>query len=281
MLTSAPNQSSDEKRLFSGRKQDKGARSQPFKRTVSFVIPAYNEEKRIKIVLEDLCRLISITGLDCEIIVSIDGNDGTQKIVEDMSEEYPFIRFAWSSERAGKGGAIRRVTDQLGKELTFLMDADGAVTADQFLSLMELTSKYDVVIAERYSKSSNSIPTFRRLISRGFNLLVQASLALKVRDTQSGYKIIRTDLFKKAIAKVGVTNTFFDISLLFHLKRSGAKIVEAPVLYAHHPDSKFSPFAEILGQGVSLLAFLVKHSRFADRIPEFLVHFYRKMFRWI
>ena len=219
--------------------------------------------------------------MNCEVIVSIDGTDGTQKIVEELADQYPFISIARSVNRSGKGSAVRRVSEQVSKDFTFLMDADGAVTADQFLSLLELTSRYDVVIADRYSKRFNNIPLLRRIISKGFNLLVQASLGIRVRDTQSGYKIIRTDLFKKAMRRVGVTNTFFDISLLFHLKRSGARIVECPVLYTHHPDSKFSPFGEIIGQGVSLLAFLVRHSRFSNSIPDIFVIFYRKIFKWI
>ncbi len=252
-----------------------------FMHTVSFVVPAYNEEKRIEAVLEDLCRLISLREMNCEVIVSIDGTDGTQKIVEELADQYPFISIARSVNRSGKGSAVRRVSEQVSKDFTFLMDADGAVTADQFLSLLELTSRYDVVIADRYSKRFNNIPLLRRIISKGFNLLVQASLGIRVRDTQSGYKIIRTDLFKKAMRRVGVTNTFFDISLLFHLKRSGARIVECPVLYTHHPDSKFSPLGEIIGQGVSLLAFLVRHSRFSNSIPDIFVIFYRKIFKWI
>ena len=256
-------------------------RSSKFMQTVSFVVPAYNEEGRIEVVLEDLCRLISLREMNCEVIVSIDGTDGTQRIVEEMAVKYPFIRAERSANRSGKGGAVRRVSQQVVNNFTFLMDADGAVTADQFLSLLALTSKYDVVIANRYSKRTNSIPLLRRIISKGFNVIVQASLGIRIRDTQSGYKIIRTDLFKMAINKVGVTNTFFDISLLYHLNRFGARIAEYPVLYAHHPDSKFSPFGEIIGQGFSLIAFLVRHSRFSNSIPDIFVLLYRKIFKWI
>ena len=69
---------------------------------ISIVIPAYNEEKRIKPVLNELVSFVQENHLPWNVIVSIDGNDGTLGLVEIMSEKYPFL----STVKAGSVSAI-------------------------------------------------------------------------------------------------------------------------------------------------------------------------------
>ena len=60
-------------------------------RTFSIIIPAYNEEKRIGPVLEEISSFISINRLPWEVIIAVDGNDGTENIIMKYREKYPFI----------------------------------------------------------------------------------------------------------------------------------------------------------------------------------------------
>ncbi len=81
--------------------------------------------------------------------------------------------------------------------------------------------------------------------------------------------------------KVDTTNTFYDISLLYYIKRYGGKITERDAEYQHDDGSKFHPVGEVIGQGVSLLAFAVRHSRFYKYVHNSLIKFYYRKFRWI
>ena len=74
----------------------------------SIIIPAYNEEKRIKPVLEDIVDYITQNNLDWEIILAIDGNDGTEDLVKNFLPSYNNIRIVKASGRSGKGGSIKR-----------------------------------------------------------------------------------------------------------------------------------------------------------------------------
>ena len=106
-------------------------------------------------------------------------------------------------------------------------------------------------------------------------------LGIRVNDTQCGYKIIKTEYAKKAFRKISITNTFFDVALIFYLKKIGARIMEIPVGYNHDGESKFNVVSEILGQGSSLLAFRIRNSRFYRYVPKQLVDLYYRKFRWI
>ena len=172
----------------------------------SIIIPAYNEEKRIKPVLEDIVDYITLNRLNWDVILAIDGNDGTEALAKKFLSRYDNIRVVRAAGRSGKGGSIKRSLNFIKSEFVILMDADNSIPFSTIISNLNLISEFDCIIFSRYTASMNEIPPVRRMISRGFNWLLRLSLDLNVRDTQSGYKIIRTRPFKRAMNQVSVTN---------------------------------------------------------------------------
>jgi len=250
-------------------------------KSISVVIPAYNEENRIGNLLNELIDYINSNSLNWEIIVSIDGNDGTEEIVKGYSEKFAFIKYDKKAGRNGKGNSIKRVLPSVKNDYVLLMDADGSIKFNEIIKNLHYLDSYDAIIFDRYSNHDNDIPLIRRIPSRGFNILVRVLLNIDVRDTQCGFKVIRSDLMKRAFSNVSVTNTFFDIALLFYIKMYGGRIIEIPVNYKHNENSKFNVVSEIVGQGVSLLAFTIRHSRFYKYIPDRARNLYYRKFRWI
>lgn len=268
----------------SSSKGDVEKESQPLStdsKKFSIIIPAYNEEKRIKPVLEDIVDYITQNNLDWDIILAIDGNDGTEDLVKNFLPSYNNIRIVKASGRSGKGGSIKRSLNFVKSEFVILMDADNSIPFSTMIKNLHLIFEFDCIIFSRYTASMNEIPPVRRIISRGFNWLLRLSLDLNIRDTQSGYKIIKTKPFKKAMREVSVTNTFFDVAMLYHMSRDNVRIKEIEVHYDHKEGSKFHPLAEVIGQGTSLLAFRIRYSRFYRYIPKELIMLYYRKFRWI
>lgn len=253
----------------------------PYPESLSVIIPAYNEENRIKPLLLELTDFIQKNNVSWEIIVSIDGNDGTQDILESFARNYPFVRYIKNGNRDGKGNAIRNALDKSRGEYVLLMDADRSIQFEDIQKQLKSLENCDALIFDRYSNVSNEIPFLRRIASRGFNFLVRAITGVCVKDTQTGYKVIRTDIARKAFKKVTVTNTFYDVSLLYNIKKMGGRITEVGVRYHHDHGSKFNLIPEIFGQGISLLGFRLMHSRFGKYIPEKIKTIYYRKFRWI
>ena len=250
-------------------------------KTISIVIPAYNEEKRIRPVLDEICNYIRSNELPWNVIISIDGNDSTDRVIEAMKTDFPFLGYIKNRGRNGKGGAIKKALNIASGEFIILMDADGSVSMENIIKAIDFTDFYDMITFDRYSNPENSIPVMRRFASRGFNALLRALMGIRVNDTQCGYKIMRADYAKSAFDKISVSNTFFDVALLYYMKKGGARSVEIPVRYRHDDESKFNVIAEIIGQGTSLLAFRIRNSRFYKYVPEKIVELYYKKFRWI
>jgi len=74
---------------------------------LSLIIPAYNEEKRIKETLEAYRSKLLELGINFEIIVEMDGcTDRTPEIVRELAVKFPEIKFIEFKERLGKGGGL-------------------------------------------------------------------------------------------------------------------------------------------------------------------------------
>ena len=244
------------------------------------LIPAYNEERRIGSVLEEICDFIHKRGLNWKVVVSIDGKDGTEGIVSSYSQRFSFITSSRSLSRSGKANALKRALKSVGTEYLITMDADGSMSFQSIIDGLKYLTDFDVVVFSRYS-NGNHIPMIRKFMSRGYNLLIRSLLGLKMKDTQSGYIAAVAKPFVSAMNKVGLTNGYYYAVLYYYLKKEQAKIIEIPVKYSHIDGSKFSPLTQVVGGVVSLVAFLLRHSRFYKYLPKKLVSLYYRKFRWI
>ena len=247
----------------------------------TIIIPAYNEENRIKPVLEDIIYYITQNRLNWDVILAIDGNDGTEALAKNFLPMYNNIKIVKSSGRSGKGGSIKRSLNFVKSDFVILMDADNSIPFSTIISNLHLIDEFDCIIFSRYTDSMNEIPPVRRIISRGFNWLLRFSLDLNIRDTQSGYKIMRTKSFKEAMRQVSITNAFFDVALIYHMAKENLSVTEIDVNYNHREGSKFNPVGLVVGLGTTLLAFRIRYSRFYRYIPNELIRLYYRKFRWI
>ena len=237
---------------------------------ISFIIPAYNEEKRISYVINELCNYIYSNKLNWNIIISVDGKDNTKNIVNGYLQKYNFIIMDYSKSRSGKGNAIKRALlnhDSILKDFVIFMDADNSIKFDEILNAIKNIDNNDVIILNRYAKE-NDIPFLRKFLGRTFNLITRGFLRLKIHDTQSGYKIFEKNIVMKEITKVGLDNAFFDISLLYHIKNDDYNIKEIDSKYEYNKDTSFHIFKLTINMLLSIFAFKLRYSNLYEKIPE-------------
>jgi putative flippase GtrA len=78
----------------------------------------------------------------------------------------------------------------------------------------------------------------REAISRGYNLLLKATLGTRFSDAQCGFKAIRRDVALELLPLVQDTSWFFDTELLVLAERAGLRIHEVPVDWVDDLDSR-------------------------------------------
>ena len=239
------------------------------KKGISIIIPAYNEKNRIKYTLDKYIPVIESFNLPYEIIVVIDGQDGTENVIKN----YKNLTYYKSAYRLGKGGAVKKGLSMAQFEYVGYLDADGSLDPKDLMELLQQIQTYYCVIASRYLKQSrwiNKEPFFNRFVSRGFNILINLVLKLKVKDTQCGAKFFRMEALQKILPQIQVSNRTFDVSILYHIKRKGYNIKETPVTWNHDSNSRMPIKAAIISMFFTLLAIKLLNSRIKDYVPEFL-----------
>lgn len=228
------------------------------KQEVSLVIPAYNEEKRILLVLTRFCQVLP----DQEIIVVCDGcNDSTYDIVKRLSCSYPQVKIISLPEKSGKGKAIISGMIKANNSKVGFVDADESVEPDDLLNMFASLEDNDCVIASRRINGAKILipqPIMRRFASKSFNILVRVLFALDIKDTQCGAKVFQREAVRSIINEMVCTGFEFDVELLWKLKKRGYKIKEFPIKWKHAEGSRFS-LKNAPGMFISLLK--VKYGR--------------------
>lgn len=250
---------------------------------VSIIIPAYNEEKRIVPVLNEIEGLITENNLDWEVIVAVDGNDRTLDIVNLYEQNYHIIKANHSIKREGMGGAIKRGILSSNSDLIILMDADGSTSLKNMLNSISIlkANTYHIVNFDRYSEKGNFIPLRRRMVSRVFNIILRVIFKIDVNDTQCGYKIMRRDAILPFLKSITVSNAFFLTALFIYSRKAGLKSIEIPIKYKHSYGSKFNVLMTSLSYSISITAFWLSSTKYFYRIPKPIKNLYYKKLRFL
>jgi glycosyltransferase involved in cell wall biosynthesis len=203
----------------------------------SIVIPAYNEEERIRLLLSQ------IPASGGRYLIICDGSDATPAIVRAFSAAHPGmdIRCLTYPYRLGKGGAVREGFINATTPLVGFMDADASTSVKQMIALFDLLDGADCVIGSRWLPES-VIPErqgfARRFESRGFNLLIRFLFGLSLTDTQCGAKVFKKSAIDAVIKEILSSGFEFDVELLWRLSRKGYVIKEYPITWQNKGGSR-------------------------------------------
>jgi dolichyl-phosphate beta-glucosyltransferase len=219
---------------------------------LTVLIPAHNEEKRVKSCLERLSNFLSLHHPSSEIVISEDGStDRTVELVEEFKSQNPNgipVNLLHAETRLGKGGGLKRGIEAASGFYTVFTDTDLPVPLETITSAMQLLKEgADVVNGSRVMKeSSRDEPFRRRVLSRGFHSMARILLGMRW-DSQCGFKAVRTSVGRAAFARIANPGFAFDVEFLIQAKRIGANVVELPVQWHYNKDTSMRLSKDILG----------------------------------
>jgi len=207
---------------------------------ITLVIPAYNEEKRIKSTLSSLNKVF---GKEIDILVVSNGSsDKTIEILKEWKKKNKNLSYLDFPEKLGKGGAILEGLKIAKNKYIGYIDADDAFNLNHIKKIISELKNHDAIIASKWKgKNFFSVnePWLRKLLSRGWNVLVRFLFGLKYRDTQAGAKFFKGNALNNIDKNFICKNFAFDVELLWKLKEKGYKIHETYVPTIHREGSTF------------------------------------------
>ena len=201
------------------------------KKNVVVVIAAYNEEKKIKTVVDSVAKYV-----DLVVVVDDGSKDKTYEMVN--NKKAVVLRHCIN---LGQGAALQTGFDyvkKLNPEVVVTYDADGQFLAEEIPSMVKpiLEKKVDVVLGSRFlGKTINMSPVRKYMLKLGI-LFTWIFSEIKLTDTHNGFRA----LSKKALESIKITqNRMAHASeIIDEIKRNNLSYVEMPVTVKYDDYSK-------------------------------------------
>ena len=225
---------------------------------ITIVIPAYNEEKDIDIILENIEAYMAKKNIQHNIIVVDDGSvDNTAKVVTSMIAKYPWISFFQLGKNYGKGKAVREGMLKATGDYILFMDADGSTSIEEFEKVVSAMQQHkDVIIGTRKIKEAEIIehqPFFREFFGKGFTVISNLITQVHVSDFTCGFKCFSkkaaSDIFSKAV----IDDWSFDAEILYIARKLGHEITEIPVRWKNDKSTKVKFLRDVLNSFKGLI----------------------------
>lgn len=238
---------------------------------LSVVVPAYNEEERLPIMLEETMAYLEErqNNDECftyEVIIVDDGSkDATSKVGLEWSKKYDAnkIRVLTFEKNRGKGGAVRMgVMSSRGRKILFV-DADGAT---KFSDLIHVEAGLDdfhggkdgmaVSVGSRAHLQDDAVAQrslFRNILMYGFHFVVWLLAVRGIKDTQCGFKLFTRKAALALFSSLHVERWAFDVELLYVAQCLGIPIAEKAVNWEEIDGSKMVPVFSWIQMGKDIL----------------------------
>ncbi|MGB2695346.1 MAG: dolichyl-phosphate beta-glucosyltransferase [Dehalococcoidia bacterium] len=212
-------------------------------RSVSFIVPAYNEESRLGSLLDRLIDYVARQPYDAEVLVVDDGSaDATAEIARAAGQRVP-VRVLQHERNRGKGAAVRTGALAATGDVVLYMDADGATPPEETPKLLELLAAgADVAAGTRVHAGADmraSQPTFRRVGGRLFKIARRRLLLSDIEDTQCGFKAFRRAAAQAIFPLQQLDGWAFDAEILYLARRLGFSVRQVPIEWHHVEGSRF------------------------------------------
>lgn len=195
------------------------------KKSISIVIPAYNEEKNLKDAVESALKALSGLFNDYEILIFDDcSKDRTGEIADSLRKKNKKIRVIHNNPNKGFGYNYIKGIELAKKEYYTLFPGDNENDWHSFRETLKQIGKADII--ETYTINKEVRQWHRKLISWLFTGFMNTLFGLKLKYF-NGNNIYRTELLKKV--KVENFGFAYSAEILIKLIKQGYSYTEFPV----------------------------------------------------
>lgn len=217
-------------------------------KTISFVIPVYNESERLVATFEALKELSLPRELILDEVIFVDdgSTDGTLAILtrsKKLLESYVEAKVEIISykENKGKGYAVRVGMKHAISDFILLFDADVSTPLSELSKFAPFMGESRVIIGTRKNGKSTVLkhqPRFREFLGKGFTKMTQVALRTEVSDFTCGFKLFSKDSYQE-IAKISIINRWgYDAEVVYLAEKLDFDIVEIPVNWSNDARTK-------------------------------------------
>ncbi len=209
---------------------------------ISIIIPAYNEEKSIREVVQRTKKTLP----DAEIIVVDDGSTD-KTYMEAKKTGVKVVRYV---PNKGKIYALKTGYEHAKHDIIGTIDSDASYPPEDFPKLIAAIKNNDLVVGSRFAKGfAKGLPWFRNLANIVGSLVISVINLTRITDATSGMRIFKKELTKLPIAKKIEPKGGLEYEVMFTTMaiRKGYRYKDVPIDFEERRGrSKLKFFNDIL-----------------------------------
>lgn len=204
------------------------------KRTISIIVPVWNEQDSIKPLVERIDNTAKEHDLLYEVIIIDDrSTDNSRIIARSLSARYPVSVFVKRGKK-GKAQSLLEGFAHARHALLCMIDADLQYPPEAIPRMVAKIAKgADIVIANRKEKRVNAL---RKFITRIYATFFSKLLHNFSCDVQSGLKIFRREIVERIY--LNPSPWAFDLELLVRARNAGYKIATEDIVFSQRQAGK-------------------------------------------
>jgi dolichyl-phosphate beta-glucosyltransferase len=212
------------------------------KRSLSIIIPAYNEAKRLPASLVKVRAYLDASQWEfAEVLVVDDGStDNTVQVARDAG-----ARVLQNPGNRGKGYSVKHGILEAEGEWALFTDADLSTPIGEVEKLWSAVEREGATVAVGSRAVDRTLvgvhqPLLREAVGRVFNLAMRLITGLHFKDTQCGFKLFQTSAGREVFSRQLLDGFGFDVEVLFIAGQRGYRAVEVPVRWDNVEGTKVS-----------------------------------------
>jgi glycosyltransferase involved in cell wall biosynthesis len=193
---------------------------------ISVVVPVYNEEGNLPILIPKLIRVLKDLGCSYEMIFVDDGSsDGSRRILREMAPQTISLRILGFKENHGLSTALMAGIREARGEKIVTLDSDLQNEPADIPRLLEHLDRYDMATGWRQKRED---PWLKRISSKIGNAVRNGLSGEDIRDSACTLRAFKRECIQEIPVFNGMHRFFPTL-----VKMKGHRVIEVPV--SHHP----------------------------------------------
>lgn len=209
--------------------------------TVALIIPAYNEEQRLRPFLQSIVDFTADhPNAIQEILVVDDGStDTTVQVAQSCTQQLPQIRVIQHEKNRGKGAAVQTGVLAATSDYVIFIDADGATPITELPNMVAALAQAQIAVGNRWMPGAKTLrhSTLRQLAGWAYRTYMSL-FGLGSIDTMCGFKGYRREVARTLFAHLIEERWLFDTEVAYKAVRAGYTIKNFPISWESKDGSK-------------------------------------------
>ncbi|HSA83530.1 MAG TPA: glycosyltransferase [Patescibacteria group bacterium] len=204
-------------------------------RNLSIIVPTWNEEGNVKLLVERLHAALFSNNIVYEIIfVDDNSTDKTQEIILSLAKDYP-VSFYSKIGKKGKAHSLIEGFSYAKHDILCMIDADIQYPPESIPEMIQkIIAGADIVVANRKKYHSSKL---RKFLSNSFKN-VFGNLFFKLNhDIQSGLKVFKKEVLETIII-IPESGWTFDLEFLHRASHAGFRIENHDITFTDRNSGK-------------------------------------------